>query len=257
MTGKKFGRLTVIREKLLSEYPNGKRPCVQWYCDCDCGTKNHLVDGTSLRAGRVKSCGCLTKDSARNNIVDITNQKFGMLTVIKRVDKPAYITCEMGAWWLCRCDCGNEKIASYGSLKSGTVKSCGCLISNGERLIREILIKNNVIFETQFQFNDLVSPITNRHLKFDFAIFNRFRELYCLIEFDGNQHYYGTRFSNDSAVNKEKFERLKLYDHLKNSYCLEHNIRLLRIPFFDLNNIEMILDKNLKEESYGFSSKES
>ena len=57
MVGEKYGRLTVIREKPISEYPNHKRCCVQWYCNCDCGTKDVLVDGTQLRRGHVQSCG--------------------------------------------------------------------------------------------------------------------------------------------------------------------------------------------------------
>lgn len=49
--------------------------------------------------------------------IDLTGQKFGRLTVIKYVGKSN---------WLCKCDCGNEKIVSTTHLKNDT-KSCGCL----------------------------------------------------------------------------------------------------------------------------------
>lgn len=253
MIGKRFGRLVVTREKPIEEYPDHKRPCVAWYCDCDCGTKDHLVDGTTLRSGRVKSCGCLTVDSAKNSYIDITGKRFGMLTAIHRVEQPEYVNCEMGAWWLCKCDCGNTKSVAYSSLKNGGVKSCGCLISNGERIIREILLKNNVHYKSQYSFDDCVSPITGRKLKFDFAIFDINYNFKCLIEFDGHQHYFGTRFSHDNDINKRKFEQLKLHDKTKDMFCEEKNILLIRIPYWQIDNIEKILDENLKEDCYAIS----
>lgn len=51
MTGKKFGKLTVLRRVLnVSEHAT-------WECVCVCGRMNK-VQGTDLRLGRVKSCGC-------------------------------------------------------------------------------------------------------------------------------------------------------------------------------------------------------
>lgn len=55
------------------------------------------------------------------NFEDLTGRKFGMLTVIKRLENNEYGS----ARWLCRCDCGNEKI--YGTKVLKTNKSCGCL----------------------------------------------------------------------------------------------------------------------------------
>jgi len=62
-------------------------------------------------------------------VIDITGQKFGRLTVIERSypnDK------NRSTRWLCKCECGTEKIILRDSLKSGKTKSCGCL--NKERL---------------------------------------------------------------------------------------------------------------------------
>lgn len=49
--------------------------------------------------------------------------KFGKLTVIRSAGK----NDKKERVWLCRCDCGNEKIIVGHRLKSGKVKSCGCL----------------------------------------------------------------------------------------------------------------------------------
>lgn len=53
---------------------------------------------------------------------DLTSRKFGKLTVEK------YAFSKNGrAGWLCKCECGNEKVVSSGDLLYGQVKSCGCL----------------------------------------------------------------------------------------------------------------------------------
>lgn len=54
---------------------------------------------------------------------DLTGKKFGRLTVIKRAERREP---HRGAFWLCKCDCGNEKVISGNALKT-TTKSCGCL----------------------------------------------------------------------------------------------------------------------------------
>ena len=54
---------------------------------------------------------------------DLTGERYGRLTVIKRVknDKP------YGSKWLCKCDCGNEIIVLSNNLRRGNTQSCGCL----------------------------------------------------------------------------------------------------------------------------------
>ena len=83
-------------------------------------------------------------------------------------------------------------------------------------------------------------------------------QLSFLIEYDGEQHEYGSRFSHDPEVNKIKFERTKMYDELKNQYCINHNIDLLRISYKD--NLYSIIDDKLKEKgllSYGIQETSS
>ena len=58
MIGKRFGRLTVIAE---AERPKGKSNCF-WICRCDCGTITKPINGSMLRSGNTKSCGCYRDD---------------------------------------------------------------------------------------------------------------------------------------------------------------------------------------------------
>ena len=54
---------------------------------------------------------------------DLTGQRFGKLTVIKRVENSKCNRTQ----WLCKCDCGNTTMVLSCNLKSGKVSSCGCL----------------------------------------------------------------------------------------------------------------------------------
>lgn len=55
---------------------------------------------------------------------DLMGQTFGELVVISKADP---LPNTKGNRWLCRCSCGDEKVVSARSLKSGDTKSCGCL----------------------------------------------------------------------------------------------------------------------------------
>lgn len=50
-------------------------------------------------------------------------EKFGRLTVLKEVEKQGY-----NRMFLCRCDCGKEKIVRGTHLTAGKIKSCGCIM---------------------------------------------------------------------------------------------------------------------------------
>lgn len=60
--------------------------------------------------------------------VDLTGQKFGRLTVIKRNKN------NNGVNWFCRCKCGNNTVIPTGHLKSGHTSSCGCFLIEQRRI---------------------------------------------------------------------------------------------------------------------------
>ena len=111
--------------------------------------------------------------------------------------------------------------------------------SYGELRIQSYLAKNNFNFIEQYSFEDCknVNP-----LRFDFAVFNEYNNLECLIEFDGEQHF---RFVEFFHVTEEGFNKQKYWDNYKNEYCKRNNIKLYRIPYWDFDNIENILENIL------------
>lgn len=116
ISNQKFGYLTAIVP--IRDYDN--RIC--WRCRCDCG-KEIIVNGSNLRCGKVKSCGCKRKELiGKGNIKDKTGQRIGFLTVLGPTDQR-----KNGAiLWKCQCDCGNITYVPTGNLREGHTTSCGC-----------------------------------------------------------------------------------------------------------------------------------
>lgn len=59
----------------------------------------------------------------RGRVVDLTGQRFGRWTVIRREGSNTHYS----AMWFCRCDCGTERVINGADLRCGHTKSCGCL----------------------------------------------------------------------------------------------------------------------------------
>lgn len=215
LTGKQFGYLTVIKRV----ENNGREP--QWLCRCKCGNEK-IFYGGNLRRGLSTSCGCFRKEKlSKEKLEDLTGRRFGKLVVLKQHH---YDSTTRHYYWLCQCDCGGQTVVYSGHLKSGHTQSCGCLISKGEEKIANLLHKYNIPFIKQYTFNDCVGT-NGGLLRFDFAVFNEEGIKY-LIEYDGWQHYQKT---NSKWDRNGAFEIRKKHDKIKDDFCKNNNIPLIRI----------------------------
>ena len=131
-------------------------------------------------------------------------------------------------------NCGHEpNWIIPNSLKKN--KSCPiCNESKGEKAIRTYLENNKVNFIQEYRFEDCRCKYA---LPFDFYI----PSLNLCIEFDGIQHF---EESNFFGVEKS-FKDTQTRDKIKNNYCKDNGINLLRIPYWELDNIEEILYKEV------------
>lgn len=59
-------------------------------------------------------------------LIDLTGQRFGKLVVVGRGSDYVSPRGFSSVRWICRCDCGNTTEVGRTSLKSGSIKSCGC-----------------------------------------------------------------------------------------------------------------------------------
>lgn len=118
-----------------------------------------------------------------------------------------------------------------------------CITYKGEDTIEEFLLKNKIHFIKQYSFKDCRNSLP---LSFDFAIINNDDKLLSLVEYDGRQHFEPVNFggiSDEEAL--EKFETQQKNDNIKNTYCQQNNIKLIRIPYWDFSNLEEILSREL------------
>ena len=137
-------------------------------------------------------------------------------------------------------DCG----LNHKATPSNLLKGYGCPIckkSKGEKKCLKYFQDNNIIFTPQYQYSDLYG-VNNYPLRFDFAILGINHNVLGLIEYDGIFHFE-KQYDNDG------YENLQIHDQRKNIYCEEHNIPLLRIPYWEYDNVDEILDEFIKNIS--------
>jgi hypothetical protein len=118
--------------------------------------------------------------------------------------------------------------------------------SKGEKKIMEILSKAGIKFIREYSFKDLKGK-KEAPLRFDFAFY--LNNQLILLDYDGIQHYNFTKhFHKNIFIFNEAKER----DRRKNSYCLAHNIPFYRIPYWDLDKINI---KNIFNDNYKVKTK--
>ena len=196
-----------------------------WKCKCRCG-KEIIVKGVYLRNGKVKSCGCYQKEqTSKACSKDLIGQTIGNFTVLESIQGEKSGERHK---WRCRCNlCGNENV--YISTSNLTQQySCGCAMSSkGERKIKEILTELEINFIQEKRFSDCVFE-SNKMARFDFYLPNK----NIIIEYDGRQHF----IQGDGYFdNEDKIKITQQHDEIKNRYCKEHQIKLIRIPYTDYN----------------------
>lgn len=98
LSGKSFGRLTVL-------FPTGLNG--QWRCRCLCG-KETMVHGHELVVGKTRSCGCLSRETAR-----IVHKKHGMTRT------PTYKT-----WCMMISRCTNPRNNRYNRYGARGIRVC-------------------------------------------------------------------------------------------------------------------------------------
>ena len=114
-----------------------------------------------------------------------------------------------------------------------------CNTYKGEEKIKLYLKENNVSFTQQKTFKDCKYKAL---LKFDFYL----PDHRALIEFDGEQHFKPVQFAGISLKKAEdNFKEQLIKDAIKDKYCEDNNIELIRIQYTEFDRIEEILKKTL------------
>lgn len=222
--GKRFGKLTIVG------YISEDKGSTHFECVCDCSpNKKIIVEWTDLNTKRKQSCGCFQKEQGKYRALDLTNQVFGDFKAVEKTD----LRKNGKVVWLCKCvHCGHEELLSTRQLKAVLDRHCPVCHelshnSKGEEKIAELLKLQGLSFEMEKSFDGCKSR-KNIKLRFDFFVNNSW-----LIEFDGIQHFQITAWSKDLDYIKEK-------DEIKNSFCRKNGYPLIRIPYWEYDNMTLL-----------------
>lgn len=229
--------------KVLGFYYTNTHQKVFWECEClKCGSKRIL--GAELVASkRLRDCGCTsTKYFLDYNIGDYVDN-LEILDIFSYKGK---------AYWSVQCPyCENKFVRDAASLVDLNAKSCGCMSSSSGEIKISILLnelmkyRTDISYKREQTFSDLVA--NGKRLRFDFAIY-QFGNLIALIEFDGEQHYDPNKQIRMRENTEETFKKIQYYDSIKNNYCKDNNIPLLRIRYTtDTSSINEQVIKFLNE----------
>lgn len=112
-----------------------------------------------------------------------------------------------------------------------------CNGSRGEQLIQLYLERNKIRYKREFTFSDCKNINV---LPFDVAMF--LNDDIQIIEFHGKQHYEPIEWFGGI----KGFKYRKHNDEIKYNYCISNNIKIMIIPYWDMNNMTDILDNFIK-----------
>jgi hypothetical protein len=108
-----------------------------------------------------------------------------------------------------------------------------CQRSHGEEILINTLAEKDIMCDEQKSFEGL---IYRRKLRYD--VYFVYNNQQYIIEYDGDQHFTMCHFYNTEKT----FEELQEKDLMKTKYCVDNNIRLLRISYLHYTNIELLVD---------------
>ena len=197
--------------------------------------KNKEKQEISLTHLKNKVAGCPYCFGWYKNTIDFINEIKSIhpyITIVGEYNgSESHIDCECMI-------CGHKWSPVARSLKNG--EGCpSCKMSKGEKRIKLFLDQNNISYIYQNKFDTCRDKFP---LPFDFYL----PEYNLVVEYDGEQHFHPVDFANKGLLWAEKmFQQIIHHDNIKNEYCYTNGIKILRIPYFDFDNIEDILNHYL------------
>ena len=209
--------------KLLNQY-KGNKSKLKIQCP-----KGHVFEIRFDSFKKGSGCKECMRDSMKNDI-DLVKMKletrgFRLISRYEGSHEKITVMCNKGHIF----DSTFDRLVNH---------KCDCPIckeSKGEKKIRKFLDRNNIQYICQYRINECKCF---KSLPFDFYL----PEYNTCIEYDGIQHYE----ENKHFGGHEAFVERQKRDSIKTEYCLNNNIGLIRIPYWDFDNIEEILINELQ-----------
>jgi len=190
-------------------------------CDYKCSTNGNLKSHIKRVHDKIKDFECSKCDFKTSTNSDLKTHNKAVHDKIKDF----------------KCDRCDLKFSRNSSLKTH-IKTCtgemNC--SSGEFKIMKILEKFNI----DYDYNTSYKVKHKSYLRWDFII--EINDEKAFIEYDGIQHFEPVPFGGMSEEQALiAYDKCVLRDSLKNEFCEDHNLKLLRIPYYEKKNIEKLI----------------
>jgi len=119
LTGKVFGRLSVLRE---SENRSNQK-VIQWWVQCSCGSDPFEIIGSKLMNGHTKSCGCIRKERGKK---------------VKTTHGESQEGCEYKAWSNMKARCYNKNNKAFKDYGGRGIKVCDRWLESFENFLVDL-----------------------------------------------------------------------------------------------------------------------
>lgn len=210
--------------EILSEY-KGIKSYIKCHCDM-CNKTFEAQAATLLRGRSGHRCpkNCMSQNKKPEQFEEelrLINDDIILLESYVSTDTKIHCQCKK---------CDNQWYTNPSDLLNGHGCPC-CNVSRGEKAIYMYAKNHNLQYTPQYAPKGCKYKV---QLRFD--VF--FPQYNIIVEYDGRQHFESIeRWGGDDA-----FAYTKARDEVKNQYCLDHGITMVRIPYWEYKNINKILD---------------
>lgn len=158
-----------------------------------------------------------TKDKVQERVnAWLGNNDYEILEY-KEMRKPALIRHKCGLIF-------SQQIHNF--VRGRGCPKCYATQSRYERKVRRYLDSNNINYDVQVRFKDC----NEGRSSYDFKIYNK-DSTFFLCEVQGEQHYKDILFLGGLEYNQSR-------DKIKRDYCEKKGIKLIEIPYYDIDNLD-------------------
>ena len=199
----------------------------------ECRCKKHGIISHKSIQEILKGRGCIEcgrEKLSEKGFLTISEYQNKVNNKTNNIEVLEYLGINSNAHFKCK-QCGYDWWSSAGSMANNGKQCPNCeRYYSGEKFVSDFLEKHNIQFIPQYRFEDCKDK---RSLPFDFYLpFYR-----TCIEYDGIQHFRQRNGWTD-------LELIQKHDEIKNKYCNDNNIQLIRIPYYE--DTESFLLEKLK-----------
>ena len=225
---------------VLGEYLGTDHPILMRHNTCGriYSVTPHCFTLRGNRCSACQKCQKKTTEQFKKEVYDIVGDEFEVVGEYISANSPILIKHHV---------CGHTHSMTPSSFLRGN-RCKTCKQSKGAKEVARVLTNLKLNFVVEYTFHDCRNE---RLLPFDFCLLNSEKEVVGLIEFDGKHHYEVVVYG---SVTKERYRRAysdyrqrRRNDQIKTNYCLRHHIPLLRIPYWEQEQIESLVQEWLKQ----------